>query len=729
MEHFRNLLTLPVSDPVLIFCIVLLVILLTPIVFDKLRVPHIVGLIVAGVVLGPHGLHILDYDSSFVLLGQVGVLYIMFLAGIDMDMDDFRQNRGKSAVFGAFTFLIPMLLGFVTGIALLYLIFSGMAGGGDILWLDGSPSTRATLLRYCWISAVVLASMYASNTLIAYPIVVRFGVTRNRSVNISVGGTMITTVLSLLVLAASLELVRGHLDAVFWIRFGVSLSLLGFVLIYLYPRIGRAFFKRFDDPVMQYVFILAMVFLASFLAKMAGIESIIGAFVAGVTLNPLVPKQSSLLSRIHFVGNAIFIPFFLISVGMIVDCGVFLKGHLTWITAFVMSAVATLSKYLAAVATRHTLKMSKEEGHMLFGLSNAQAAATLAAVVIAHGIRVGVAPDGTPVRLLPDEVLNGSIVMILVTCIISSVVTERSARRMAVSEERVTREQYNPEHRILVTLSSPRHVKELMDLAFVMKSKRDSQPIYALHVVDESDPGSDKVRQSDKMLEKAKALGVSAECKVKKISRYDLNITGGISNVVMEKNISDVLLGMHAAPERGGESLLGAIRGEGDLSETLLRKVNRMVCVYNPKQPIATVNRIVLYVPDQAQFESGFRKWCLRVLVLCRQLGARLVLYGNAETLRAVQSQIRRLRVNVRVYPRPMGKWADIPDTARSLRDNDLLVFVMARRFSLSYQPAFERLREYVEGPLKGHGFIVLYPEQFKEGELNLPMEDPSKII
>ena len=734
MEYLWNMLTLPVEDPVLIFCLVLLIILLTPIIFDRLHIPHIVGLIVAGVLLGPHSLHVLEYDSSFKLLGQVGLLYIMFLAGIDMNMNDFRENRGKSAVFGLLTFAIPMLLGIVTSVALIYLIYTQAAGGGDITWIDGSPSNRASLLKFCSISAIVLASMYASNTLISYPIAARFGITRSRSVNISVGGTMITTVLSLLVLAVSLEMVRSQLDAAFWIRFGLSIALLGFVLIFLYPRIGRSFFKRFDDPVMQYVFLIAMVFLASFLANLAGVQAIIGAFLAGITLNPLVPRQSSLLSRIHFVGNAIFIPFFLISVGMIVDFHIFLEGYLTWLAAIVMSVVATLSKYIAAVAARHTLKLSKDDGKMLFGLTNAQAAATLAAVVIAHGIVVGNLPDGSPVRLLPDEVLNGSILMILVTCLISSIATEQAARRLAVSEEQVNRTQYNPEHRILVSISHPAQVKELMDLAFVMKGKRDNQPIYTLHVVDESDPNSEKMRRSDKMLEKAKSLGVSAECKVKKISRYDLNITSGITNVVMEKNISDVVIGLRQSQGRESDKFLDTMRGEGDsflgsILESLLRKVNRMICIYRPVQPIGTINRVILYVPDQVQFESGFRKWCHRVVVLCNQTGARLVIYGSNDTIRAVQSQMRRSRMNIKTYLRPMEHWTDLPATAHALRTNDLLVFVQARRTSLSYQTAFEHLPEYINGPFQGHGFIILYPEQFKEGEINLPMEDKSKII
>lgn len=724
MNYIHSLLTLPIGDPVLIFSIVLLIILLSPIVFDRLHIPHIVGLILSGVLLGPHGLHVLDYDSSFVLLGQVGVLYIMFLAGVDMDMNDLRQNRGRSLVFGIYTFLIPLIIGLITSIVLVYFIYTNMADEGGFLWVNGDPDSRMSLLKYCGLSAMVLSSMYSSNTLLAYPIAARFGVTKNRSVNITVGGTMITTVLALLLLAVSLEMAHGALTTLFWLRFIGSFTAFVFVLFFLYPRIGRYFFKHFDDPVMQYVFILAMVFLASYLAKMAGMEYILGAFMAGIALNPLVPKQSSLLSRIHFVGNSIFIPFFLISVGMVIDCHVFLEGHMTWITAIVMVLVATLTKYLAAVATRHTLKMTRDEGNMLFGLSNAHAAAALAVVVLGYNLIVGHTANGTAIRLLSEEVLGGTVLMILVSCTISSIVTQRAARKIALSEENINRNQYNPEHRILVPIAHLEKTQEMMDLAFTLMTRRDSQPIYALHVVDENGQNTEQAALSNKILERAKSLGIAAERKVKKISRYDLNIIGGITNVVLEKNISDVILGLHT-PKDGQITTNNYF---GPILEPLLGNINRTICVYKPVQPLNTIHRLVLYLPNNAHFESGYRKWCHRALVLARALGARMVVYGNEEELDQFKRQMKSLRMNVRTYFRPLPSWEQIPSTSKALRENDLLLFILARKNSLSYHNNFEHLPTWLQGQLSGLGFIVLYPEQFKEGEID-QTEEKSKII
>ena len=264
-ELLSDLLNLPLQDPVLIFSVVLGIILFAPIIFDKIRIPHIVGMILAGMILGPNGINLLSHDSSFQLFGQVGILYIMFVAGIDMDMNDFKQNKNKSIVFGILTFIIPMIIGTVTGYYLIKEIILTSSGSAEsVTWLSGDAANNVTLIKYCALSAVVLASMYASNTLIAYPIISRYGVAKQRSVNITVGGTMITTILSLLVLAIILEVVRqGSIDYMFWVKLTISLGIYSFILFYLYPLVGRWFFKRFDDNIVQYIFVLAMVFLSS----------------------------------------------------------------------------------------------------------------------------------------------------------------------------------------------------------------------------------------------------------------------------------------------------------------------------------------------------------------------------------------------------------------------------------------------------------------------------------
>jgi len=291
-------LALPLSNPVLKFLVILIIILFAPIILNRFKIPHILGLIIAGAVIGPNGFNLLLRDSSIILSGTAGLLYIMFLAGLEIDLAEFKKNSGKSLLFGMFTFLIPMALGTLTGLYVL----------------------EMTLM-----SSILLASMFASHTLIAYPILSKLGVTKNRAVNISVGGTMITDTLALLVLAVIVGMNAGVVDAAFWTRLSLSMVLFGLIVVFVFPVIARWFLKRFDDSVSQYIFVLVMVFLGAVLAELAGIEAIVGAFLSGLALNRLIPSTSSLMNRIEFVGNAVFIPFFLIGVGMLVDFRAFFK--------------------------------------------------------------------------------------------------------------------------------------------------------------------------------------------------------------------------------------------------------------------------------------------------------------------------------------------------------------------------------------------------------------------
>ena len=396
------LITLPVTDPVWIFLIVLVIILFAPLLLNRLRIPHIIGMILAGILIGEHGLNILERDSSFELFGQVGLYYIMFLAGLEMDMEDFRKNRVKGLVFGILTFVIPMALG----------IWSSMA-----------------ILGYGAVTAVLLSSMYASHTLIAYPIVSRYGLSRQRSVTISIGGTAVTVTLALVVLALISGMYNGSANAAYWIKMALKVTLIGLIIIFVFPKIGRVFFRKYDDAVMQFVFVLALVFLGGGLISMAGMEGILGAFLVGLVLNPLIPKVSPLMTRLEFVGNALFIPYFLIGVGMIIDIRSFAAGGTALKVAVVMTVVATVSKWLAAYLTQKIYRMSHNERTMIFGLSNAQAAATLAAVLVGHEIII----EGGE-RLLNDDVLNGTIVMILFTCIISTIETERACRKFTMED-------------------------------------------------------------------------------------------------------------------------------------------------------------------------------------------------------------------------------------------------------------------------------------------------------
>ena len=329
-EHFQ----LPLHNTVLIFSLVLFIILLAPVVLNRIRIPGIIGLIVSGIIIGPEGLNLLE-DSLFVdVFSTIGLLYIMFIAGLELDLNEFKATKNKSIIFGFLTFSIPLALGFPVCHYLL---------GFDV---------NASLLT---------ASMFATHTLVTYPIVSKLGVSKNIAVAITVGGTILTDTAVLILLAVILGSHTGGLTQEFWIRLGVSFILFSAFMFLVIPRIAKWFFKTLEsEKHSHYIFVLSVVFFSAFLAELAGLESIIGAFVAGLALNKLIPNSSALMNRIEFIGNSLFIPFFLISVGMVVDVSVILSGPMALIIAATLTAVAITGKWIAAFFTQLILNFQKD---------------------------------------------------------------------------------------------------------------------------------------------------------------------------------------------------------------------------------------------------------------------------------------------------------------------------------------------------------------------------------
>lgn len=666
---------LPVSDPVWIFFIVMIIILLSPIFMSKLKIPHIIGMIFAGILVGKHGFHVLEYDSSFELFGKVGLFYIMFLAGIEMDMDDFRKNKTKSLVFGLLTFMIPMVIG----------IASGMY-----------------ILDFSFVTSTLLASMYASHTLLAYPIVSRYGLTRQRSVTITIGGTAITVALALFVLAVIGGMYKGTAGGAYWLMLVLKVALLSLLIILLLPRIGRWFFRKYDDSVMHFVFVMAMVFLGGGLMALVGMEGILGAFLVGLVLNPLIPRVSPLMTRLEFVGNALFIPFFLIGVGMIIDVRSLFTGGETLKVAVVMTIVATLTKWLAAYATQKIYRMSVYERGLIFGLSNAQAVATLAAVLVGHEI---ILENGE--RLLNDDVLNGTVVMILFTCIISSVVTEYYAARFAINEKsgKSAEDDKTEEvrQRILIPVANPDTLSNLVCLALLLRDQKNNGELFALSVTTDSN-SSDK-SQGRKLLESAAFMASSADVEMKMISRYDINISSGIINAIKENEVTDLIIGLHRK-----SSFLDTFFGS--LTNNILKRTGRQVIVNSLSIPLNTVKKMVVIVPPRAHFELGFGKWVRQITDLSRSIDSELIFVADNQTAASLESLsdlkqyaskigIRRedrMSLNDKMYL-PVGKDA-------------LLVFVSSRPNTISYDPNLEKIPGFINKYYSETSFLVLYPEQ-----------------
>ncbi len=682
LQMTQAAITLPLTDPVLKFLLILVIILAAPLLLNKLRIPHLLGLIIAGAIIGPNGFNLVLRDSSIILSGTAGLLYIMFLAGLEIDLGDFKKNKWKSLTFGMYTFLVPMALGTLVG---LY------------------------VLNFSMLTSILLASMFASHTLIVYPIISKLGITKDKAVGITVGGTMITDTLALLVLTVIVEMAVGDVDDGFWYRLGAAIILFFAFVMIVFPIVGRWFFKRCEDNVSQYIFVLVMVFLGAYLAELAGLESIIGAFLAGMALNRLIPSTSPLMNRVEFVGNAIFIPFFLIGVGMLIDYRAFFTNWDTIKVGAVMIVVATVAKFVAAWMTQKTFRMSVDQRRVIFGLSNAQAAATLAAVMVGYNVILGETPAGEPIRLLNESVLNGTILMILVTCTMASFSAQKGAHNIAmndVSEEKEGTGEH--QERILIPVSYEKNVTELVNLSTAIKSKKNKNGLFALNVINNQASDDKAFKQSKKVLNMAVTTASATDNVLQDLLRYDLNVANAIISVIKEQGITDLVLGLHQ-----GKGVVSSFLG--NMTEAILGQSNVTTLIYRPIQPIATVKRHLVVVPARAEKEVGFPMWVNKVWNIIHNSGAKAVFYASEDTTMYLKEIYKKRPIEAEFSS--FDDWDDFLIMSREIKSDDTLWVVMSRRERLSYHANMSRIPNYLNKYFQSNSFVLVYPIQ--AGETN----------
>lgn len=668
-------LSFPIEDPVLKFLIILLIILFAPLLLNRFKIPHILGLIIAGAIVGPNGFNLILRDSSIILSGTAGLLYIMFLAGLEIDLNEFIKNSRKSLLFGLLTFAIPMTLGVAAGVYLLQM----------------SP-----------VSAVLLASMFASHTLIAYPIISRLGVKRNRAVTVTVGGTMITDTLALLLLAVVVGMSKGEVNAHFWIKLTLSVFTFALTIWFLFPLIARLFFKHCSDELSQYIFILVMVFLGAVLAELAGVESIIGAFLSGLALNKLIPHASPLMNRIGFIGNAIFIPFFLIGVGMILDYKVFFTDVRTVYTAVIMTVVATVAKYVAAHIAQKRFRYKTSERWLIFGLSNAQAAATLAAVMVGYNVIVGTTATGEPIRLLDESILNGTIVMIFVTCTIASFAAQRGAQQLV--REGVSLDGLKEEKRstnVLIPIRNPQSIESLLGLAHYLSPETGGQVISVANIIGIDKNKESQVANAKLIFERASAYSSAANRTVNSCLRYDTNFSNGILNLINEYEIDELIMGLDANRLLKESSLGKVIRATVSHAQ-VTTFITRTV------QPLQTIKRYVLFVPPCAEVEIGFANWVVKCSSLIKSTGASLLIYANEKSHNVLKTFPGLDQATFHL----LNQYSDLLIASRTLKKDDGLIFVLSRKHNPSYNEKMERIPYYIANYFQEMNFVLIYPIQ-----------------
>lgn len=665
----------PITDPTLIFFVVLLMILLSPIIMGRLRIPHIIGMVLAGVLVGKYGLNILGRDASFELFGRVGLYYIMFLAGLEMDMEGLKKNRNRVMIFGMLTFLVPFAMTYFMGVS---------------------------LLGYIPLASLLLAAIMASNTLIAYPIVGRYGLTRHTSSTLSVGSSMMALFMALIVMASIVNSFHGNGGILFWLLFILKFVAYCVGLIMVIPRVTRWFLRRYSDAVMQFIFILAVVFLSAALSDAVGLEGIFGAFMSGLILNRFVPKVSPLMNRIEFTGNALFIPYFLIGVGMLINVRLLFAGSKILWVVFCIVFFGTLGKAVAAYLAARIFCMSWLAGHMMFGLTSAHAAGAIAMVMV--GRRLEVAPGQ---YLFGDEVLNGIVIMILFTCVISTVITERAAQRLRLQEKEDQNMMKNlDDEKILIPVKYPEYSDNLITMATLMRNPRLKRELVALNVVYDDVNMRHNQAEGQRLLDHLCHLASASDVPMVTQVRVAANIANGIKHAFKEFQASEILMGLHFHKEINRSFW-------GEFTRSLYNGLSRQIIVTRILQPLNTIRRIQVAIPSRAEFEPGFYRWLERLARMAGNLECRIAFHGRKETLQLVNEFIRNRFPSVRAEYEEMEHWKELPTLGSKVREDHLFVIVTARKGTISYKTAMERLPEELNKFIKGKTIMIIFPDQY----------------
>ena len=628
----------PITAPVPVFLIIIAIMLVAPLLFERFKLPGIVGLILSGVIIGPNGLGMLERDSTIVLLGTIGLLFLMFMAGLETSLNDLKYNADKAAIFGIATFAVPMVL-----------------GTAAMLWLN-----------YSLLAAILVASCFASHTLLALPVVSKLGIMRSQAVTVTLGGTLITNILALLVLAIVVKAHQGNLTLGFWLFLIPSLCLYTFATLWGVPKVGRWFFRQFGhDEGAEFTFVVASLLVVSYAAELIAIEPIIGAFLAGIAITQIIPQLSPLMNRIQFIGNTLFIPFFLISVGMLVNPSVLLQEPRSLLVSGVMVGVAIVAKWIPALGSGKLFRFDHSSSMVVFGLSIAQAASTLAAITVAYQI-----------ELVDQLTVNGTIAMILVTCIASPWITQRwgqtlkSGRGTKAPEPQTLTHpsrSSSPRYRILVPVANPNTEDNLLQLALLL-AKTTQGTLLPLHILldNEGTIAAAAKTQQDQLLANAEMIAHAAVTDVEPIARIDDSIDKGILRTAQERKANLIVCGWKGYSTYRDNFFGSAI-------DNVLRRATVPVLLTRFTHPIKTTQRVFLAVDEASLSASSFPQLLNLSQTLATELKASFcllqVMSGSRRAPdRAVTASldsdisIQRIRTNFNSY------------ISRNLTADDLLI-------------------------------------------------------
>ena len=649
----------PVTDSIWICFVVLTLVLFVPMLCKRLRFPQIAGLIVIGTIIGPGLLNILYITPEIRFFSRIGLLFIMFFAGLDIDLEEMKRNKLWGAIFGVTTFALPWTLCYIAG-----LYFLGL-------------SAR---------SAAVTACIMGSHTLISYPVISRYGLGRRKSVTISVAGALVAILLALIVYAVVMS---THGDSEFnplWFTLKIAVYIAAVILIY--PRMARTFFHRVTNSFSHFLFVMILLALSCGLAQIIGLDSIVGAFLAGIVLNRYIPKSSPLMNRLDFVGNTLFVPLFLLGTGMMIDLSNMTEGWL-FLTAFgILFTVGTIGKWIAALVVQKANGFIRNDRRIIFGLSESHAAGALA---IAMGAYAG--------GLMDNTTLSATVLIVLFSCILSNIITENGAAALHQDEQS---DDITPDSRLMVMLTGSNTLQALMDTAITLYD-RHSPELVGLYVTVNGEHAPKYMQDGKGRLEEASRIAASADVPFITHNRLGNNIVDSILHASNEFGINRMLMGLplrHSIDLPYLDNIISPLN-DGFQGQIVLQRF---------VTPMNTIRRIVVLVPGPVLQDDAFEKCMESIYSLTMAIGCATEFYGKDQPISAVRGTGLNFSSG-RVFYNEVSETADMHWVISGLGPDHLLMIVGPRDIESHAGRAFRHLYERIHMPETDFSTMLLFPE------------------
>ena len=656
----------PLTEPVLIIALVLIILLIAPVLFERIHIPAIAGLLLSGAIIGPHGLNLVSPDLEFTLLGTMGLLYLMFLAGLEIDMIDFIENKSKSIFIGIASFLLPFALGYLVS---------------------------RYVLHYEIVASGLIASMLSAHTLISYPLMGRLGIVNKPIVTIIVGATIITDILALVSMEVITSFAEGGSEIDNLILLLLRFILFLFIMLVIIPKLSQLFLNKYEGELgVQYIFVLVILFSSAAIARLLSIEPIIGAFFSGLMLNRHIMKTSPLFIRIEFIGNNFFIPFFLISMGILANFKVYLHQPFEMGILSILIITAISGKYLAAFISKLVFKTTRAETNLVFGLSVSRAASAIAIVLI-----------GYHMDILSESILNATLILILVTSIVSSYVSRKAGGNLLKDQGESILLKRNINQKILVSVANPVSMENLLEFSILLKDDKNGLPIYPTTIFTKRDQIRKKIDENQQTVQNA-IKSLHTEIPFEPSSRIDSNITNGIVRAAEEIGATMIIVGWsdHSTPL---SSIFGNVRNN------LLNKTEKMLVVLKTPSSFSKVRKIHLFCSENAEYEIGFALWMQTVVIMATKMQHQITVHCKSEITLAAIREFTKEEKTVKYFLYKEDQEEGITESELKNSTSDLLLFIHSREKTISYDRSFENFMNSTVSEFMNNNIILIYPE------------------